>query len=378
VDWLPQLLHWAQQVIAQGQALWTAITAGQSLVVLRILGGLFGLVLMLRAFRRFRRHDIKRSEFLLVIVLGLGVILVAAAPGVVTIFVQMMALQNKQFGRIIALLVLSQMLVWLLLLEQRGKSARQARQFDLLVRQLAREMFLREEAHHEIHSAVAVVVPALNEAENLRVLLPHMPHDVCGYSTSVIVVDDGSTDDTVEVARAAGALVARNPINRGGGAALRLGFDLALAARAEVIVTMDADGQHLPEELDRLVAPVASNHLDFVIGSRILGHRDRDSLVRSIGIRVFSLVINVLTGLHITDSSSGYRAFRAAALSKLLLTQDQFHTAEAIIDASKRKLRIGEVPITVRRRYSGTSKKGRNLSYGANYSKSVIKTWLRD
>lgn len=378
MNWLSQMLQQIQQAPSWWSSVWPLITSGQSLIVLRVIGGLFGLGLMARAFRHFRKHEIRRAEFLFTVIVGIGAIAVVIDPDLVTVLVQMLALQDKQFGRLIALLVLSQMVMWLLYLGQRASATRQSRQFDLLVRRLAQQTFLRDEAHEQVAAAIAIIIPALNEAENLEALLPRMPKDVLGLPVSVIVIDDGSMDDTVGAAHAGGALVARNPINRGGGAALRLGFDLAVASGAEVIVTMDADGQHLPEELERLVVPILNDRYDFVIGSRVLGTRERDSRVRALGVHVFSTVINVLTGLHVTDSSSGYRALRSDAVKKLLLMQDQFHTAEAIIDASKRGLRIGEVPITIRRRYAGVSKKGKNLSYGANYSRSVVKSWLRD
>ncbi len=378
MGWFAQLPHAVQQAPEWWQALWLLVTTSRSLIVLRLVGGLFGLGLVVRAFQRFRKREMRRVEFLLTIAFGVVIAAIAINPDLATALGQMLALQNKQYGRLIALLILSQMALWLLFMGQRAVSARQSRQFDLLVRRLAQQTFMSEEAHADIRSSITVIIPALNEAENLRALLPRMPQAVRGSPVAVIVVDDGSADDTVAVAHSAGAMVARNPINRGGGAALRLGFDLAIENRAAVIVTMDADGQHLPEELERLVAPILDHQLDFVIGSRVLGEWERDSRVRALGVHVFSFTINTLTGLRITDSSSGYRAFSGDAVKKLLLTQDQFHTAEAIIDGAKRGLRIGEVPITIRRRLLGESKKGKSVTYGANYSRSVVNTWLRD
>ncbi len=168
-----------------------------------------------------------------------------------------------------------------------------------------------------------------------------------------------------------------NPINRGGGAALRLGYDIAKAARAKIIVTMDGDGQHLPEEIQNLVEPILNNEADFVIGSRVLGKHERDNIVRWVGIHTFNLIINLLAGTRITDCSNGFRAFRVDSLQKVLLLQDQFHTAELIIDAARKGIRIREVPVTVLRRFSGQSRKGKNWKYGFNFSKTVLKTWLR-
>jgi glycosyltransferase involved in cell wall biosynthesis len=150
-----------------------------------------------------------------------------------------------------------------------------------------------------------------------------------------------------------------------------------MSAGAKYIVTMDADGQHLPEEIEVLVTELLKNNLDIVIGSRVLGKREKDNMLRWVGVNFFNFVINLLAGTRITDCSSGFRVFRMESLKNILLVQDQFHTAELIIDAAKKGLRIGEAPVTILRRYSGESKKGRNLSYGLNFSKTILKSWLR-
>lgn len=348
-----------------------------SLVLLRVVGGLLGVWLVIGAFRRFRRHVLKRGEYLLFTALGVGVLAVVASPDLVNTLAGMFALQDKQFGRLITLLILSNMALWVIVIGLRGKDGRRGLQFDLLVRSLARSQFEQAQGYGVVRTITAIM-PALNEAENLQYVLPRVPATACGTPLGALVVDDGSRDDTAEVARQAGVAVISNPYPRGGGAALRLGYDVARQGGARIVVTMDADGQHLPEEIEGLVAPIIEGKYDFVIGSRVLGRRERDSIVRLAGIHFFNFLINLLAGTHITDCSSGFRAFRVDVLDKVLLLQDQFHTAELIIHAARRGVRIGEAPITVLRRHSGTSKKGKNLSYGVNFSKTVISTWLRD
>jgi glycosyltransferase involved in cell wall biosynthesis len=288
----------------------------------------------------------------------------------------MFALEGKQFGRLITLLIFSNFLLWAIILGLRSKNDKKSADIDLLVRHLTKKQFLKEFQLDEINE-IMVIIPALNEAENLAQILPRIPEKVNGRPLGVLVVDDMSMDNTIAVVKKHGQLVAKNLINRGGGAALRAGYDIAIEGGAKIVVTMDGDGQHLPEEIERLVVPILEDRLDIVIGSRALGKREKDSVVRWIGIHIFNFIINFLSGTHITDCSSGFRAFRVDSLQKVLLFQDQFHTAELIIDASKRGLRIGEVPITVLRRLSGESKKGKDLSYGLNFSKTVWKTWLR-
>jgi glycosyltransferase involved in cell wall biosynthesis len=250
-------------------------------------------------------------------------------------------------------------------------------QFDLLVRELGAAEFRRSHPEAVPLPSVVVVIPAYQEADNIGVVLEAMPRSVCGRQLATVVIDDGSQDATVELARKAGALAVRSPVNRGGGAALRMGFDIARAHGAEIVVTMDADGQHLPTEIERLVAPITDGSMDFVIGSRILGRREKDSLIRYLGIHVFNAVIRLLTAVKITDCSNGFRAFRVSELSRVQLRQDQFHASELIIDAAKKGIRIGEAPVTVKRRLSGESKKGRNWRYGLGFARTILKTWWR-
>jgi hypothetical protein len=347
------------------------------LVLLRMVGVLFGAGLTVWAFRRYRDRIFRRREFLFMVLLGIGLIVISIQPGSVDVLAQMFALKNKQFGRLIALLILSNFLVWLLVLGLRHRDDRKAGQIDIVLRRLALDRF-REEGGFRHVRPVTVVMPALNEAENLAVILPRMPSSVHCRALGVLVVDDGSTDDTGDVVRSSGFGAVSSLVHIGQGAALRLGYDIAAAGGAEIVITMDADGQHLPEEIEQIVAPLLDEGLDMVIGSRRLGAHERDSIIRSIGLRIFNWVINILAGARITDCSSNFRSFRIEALRAVLLRQDQYQTAEVIIDATRRGLRIGEVPITILRRHSGASKKGRNLLYGWAFSKTVLGTWLRD
>jgi hypothetical protein len=140
---------------------------------------------------------------------------------------------------------------------------------------------------------------------------------------------------------------------------------------------MDADNQHLPEEIEKLVAPILNNDYDLVIGSRVLGESFKSSLMRDTGINLFTKAINIVTGTRLTDCSSGFRAFNVNKISSLNLREDQFQTAEVIVEAAKKGLRIGEVPITIVKRKHGTSKKGRDIKYGLFFAKTILKSWWR-
>jgi glycosyltransferase involved in cell wall biosynthesis len=222
------------------------------------------------------------------------------------------------------------------------------------------------------------VIPAYEEAEALPGLLRRIPDAVwCGIPVAALVVDDGSRDGTAGVARANGARVVSHATNLGGGAALATGFALAVAEGARAVVTMDADGQHLPEEMPALLEPVLDGRAGLAVGSRALGSADPNAFARELGIAVFNRLISVLTGSRITDCSNGYRAMRTDVIPQLDLRQRQFHTSEFLIQAIARGIEVVEVPVTVVARTHGATKKPRALRYGFGFARAIIGTWAR-
>lgn len=224
---------------------------------------------------------------------------------------------------------------------------------------------------------VAVVIAAYNEAGSIMWVLEALPPAVCGLEVLVIVVDDGSADETAEFAEKAGALVVRHPTNLGQGDALRTGFAVALALGATVVVTMDADGQHDPEELPALVSPVAADEADYVQGSRFLGRYDDARGARHAGIVGFTALINLLARTRITDCTNGFRAIRGTGLARMVLIEDRFSASEIIIQAAAHGLRIREVPVHVRSRDAGESKKPKGLRYPLGYLGVILRSSAR-
>ena len=190
-------------------------------------------------------------------------------------------------------------------------------------------------------------------------------------------MDDGSRDGTEEVAAAHGAVVARHVVNRGGGAALRTGYRLMVDSEAVMVVTLDADGQHLPAEMPILVQPVLDGEVDVAHGSRVLGHAEENHFAREMGIVFFNRLVSFITRTHVTDCSNGYRAVRTSALPQLVLKQEQFHTSEFMIEAIKRGVPAKEVPVTVEQRLHGSSKKPAVFRYGVGFTNAIMRTWLR-
>lgn len=222
---------------------------------------------------------------------------------------------------------------------------------------------------------LGVVMAALNEAETIGDVVRSIPAEVCGLQTECLVVDDGSTDGTAEAARDAGALVCRLGVNLGQGLALRAGYRLASARGALYIATMDADGQFDAGELERLVAPLAAGRADMVNGSRRLGRSETTDRLRAAGVVAFGTLVSILTGTRITDPANGFRAFIPEVPQRVPLRQAQYQTSELLMGALGLGYRVTEVPVTVRARAAGHSKKGSNVLYGYRFGRVVLTTW---
>jgi hypothetical protein len=226
---------------------------------------------------------------------------------------------------------------------------------------------------------VVVVIAAYNEGGSLPQVLAEMPDSVCGLPRDVLVVDDGSTDDTAEVAAAEKhAYVVGCSMNRGQGAALRLGYRIAREHGADYIITTDADGQYDVGDFPVVLSPILQGRADFVTGSRRLGRQHTQDRFRRVGVHVFAWVISALVGRRLTDTSFGLRAMRADLTGAVTLNQPQYQSSELLIGVVSHGFRVLEVPGTMHRRTAGSTRKGSNLLYGTRYAKVALGTWWRE
>ncbi len=250
---------------------------------------------------------------------------------------------------------------------------------DQAIDDAAAKGFLAEAGEAGEHlPPVAIVIAAYNEQGVIGSVVDALPGTICGLATRAVVVSDGSKDETVSEARTHGALVADVTVNRGQGAALRLGYRLAREGGAQYIVTTDADGQYNPAEMEHVLAPVVAGQADFVTGSRKLGSQETKDPVRRLGTWLFAVTISALTGERITDTSFGLRAMRAEVTGAVRLEQPQYQSAELLIAVLSRGFRVAEVPATIHKRQVGESKKGHNAIYGLRYAGVVAGTWWRE
>ena len=354
--------------MAQASILPTELTA------LRSAGLLVAVAIV--AYALLRRHSLRNVDVLILLAAGVGLAIVSGTE-ITDKLLSAFSFEKGNGGRILGLAVFAIFVLFLLILRALSQAARNSRQLSAVLEGLAWEEFRQADLPARFRDRVAILVPAYNEAENIGHVLDLIPAEVCGVRTAVLVVDDGSRDGTGDVAAEHGAIVARHVINRGGGAALRTGYRLMVDSGAEIVVTLDADGQHLPSEMERLVKPVLDGEVDVAHGSRVLGQADRNHFARELGIVFFNRLVSLITRTHVTDCSNGYRAVRTTVLPQLVLRQEQFHTSEFMIEAIKRGIPAKEVPITVERRLHGHSKKPAVVRYGLGFANAIVRTWLR-
>jgi len=217
---------------------------------------------------------------------------------------------------------------------------------------------------------ILVCIPAFNEAKTIAEVIMKSKK----YADTVIVYDDGSTDDTYEVANSAGATVIRNPENKGYGVAIRSLFQAAKEQNADIMVTLDSDGQHNPDQIPQLIEPLLKQRIDMVIGSRFLDSNDKEKVprYRSFGIKTITKLTQAASYSGITDSQSGFRAYNKNALSKINLFEDGMAVSiEILLRAKEKKLLSTEVPITINYDVKDTSTHN-PISHGVGVLYSVL------
>lgn len=245
--------------------------------------------------------------------------------------------------------------------------------------EIARQDF--EARHPDLTlSPVVALICAYEEEDNLGDVLARVPRTCCGLEVTPLVVVDGGEDATDRVAKEGGAVTFVFPTNLGHGVALRVGYELCVSGGAQYVVTLDADGQNDPAEMETMLRPLVEDEADFVVASRRLGVDETADRYRRLGVVWFSWLMNSLMGSRLTDTSNGYRALRVSMLADVAgrLEQDQYQTAELLITSMSRGWRVTERPTVWHERASGQSKKGGNFIYGFRYAAVVLRTWRRE
>lgn len=251
------------------------------------------------------------------------------------------------------------------------------RALDELIDSLALDEFAAAHGSPELPE-VAVVVAAYHERDNIGAVVTSVPALICGLPAACVVVVDGDEDGTAAIVREAGHFAVVAPLNRGQGAALRLGYRVARTFGARYLVTADGDGQADPSDLATVLGPVVDGDADFVNGSRRLGRTEHADPVRNLGVVVYGAIISALLGTRVTDTANPIRAMRADLPAHLSLEEPQYQASELLMAAVASGARFTERPVTMRKRATGRSQKGGNLAYGLRYGRVVARVAWRE
>ena len=213
-----------------------------------------------------------------------------------------------------------------------------------------------------------VCIPAYNEEIKINdVVKKSLP-----YADKVIVCDDGSTDDTAALAKKAGAIVISHEKNQGYGATISTLFDYCRKNNAEIMVTLDGDGQHNPDQIPDLISVIIKHNVDVVIGSRSLKDDKNLPSYRKTGIKIITSTINSATNLKVTDSQSGFRAYSKEAINLIRPTESGMAVStEILVKISNNGLSMAEVPITVS--YIGDTSTEHPVTHGTHVIGSTLK-----
>ena len=219
---------------------------------------------------------------------------------------------------------------------------------------------------------VVAVIPCYNTAPHIAgVVTKSLP-----YVDQVIVVDDGSTDDTAAIARAAGAVVMTNGHNRGYGEAIQSCFKKAQAVDADILVILDGDGQHDPDYIPEILKPIKENNADISIGSRFLTTNCTTPFHRHIGINIITILWNIGSKVTVTDSQSGFRAYNKNVLNTICLTEGGMGASIEVLEIARRKgLNMVEVPISCR--YFSSSITLKSITHGLSVAFSTMRIRLK-
>jgi glycosyltransferase involved in cell wall biosynthesis len=202
---------------------------------------------------------------------------------------------------------------------------------------------------------ILVITPAYNEEGSVGKVVDEVRHHL--HEVDSLVVNDGSTDLTSLKARTSGAIVLDLPFNLGIGGAMQAGYKYAFEKGYEIAIQVDGDGQHDPKEIPKLLKALGEKEVDMVIGSRFIGDsKFKSSMMRRVGISIFSKVISLIVGQKITDPTSGFRAGNRKAIQLFAFDYPQdYPEPEVLVLLHKCGLEMAEVPIVMNERYAGES-----------------------
>lgn len=231
--------------------------------------------------------------------------------------------------------------------------------------------------NNSTYEKLVVLIPAFNEEELIGKTITDIPRKILGIKTvEVLVVDDGSSDKTVEIAMNAGAdKVVSLGKNMGVASAFMTGVRNAISMKADLVVTLDADGQFPPKQVSEIIIPILNNQYDMVSGARFTKDIPKDyPKTKLIGNKLFSKMVSMVVGQKFQDTQTGFRAYNRSALLNISIISEYNFAQEVVIDLTFKKFRLGEIPVKVLFDKNRKSRIVRNIF---SYSSKVLSTIIR-
>lgn len=214
-------------------------------------------------------------------------------------------------------------------------------------------------------------------AYNVEQFIGEVVRQVSQFVDQVVVVNDGSTDNTAQVAQAAGALIVSHHNRQGYGGSIKTCFEAAKTNAADILVTLDGDAQHNPDEIQKVVAPILTDRADIVIGSRFLSSQGNMPGYRGFGIRLITFLFNFGSKVRVSDAQSGFRAYSRRVLNAISTSEVGMSVSvETLIKARASGFRIKEIPISCR--YHSNSSSINPITHGLGVALSVVKQRIRN
>lgn len=347
----------------------------------RIFGLCVAVILFFFSFIKLRNYDFPKSISLFLILFSILIFIFSLNPKVINIFIYYFEDFNKPLGRIIIILIIFFIVLVFFILRSFNDLNNKISELKLNFEYNLDYSKILNVNKNKILNSYVILIPSYNEEKNLKILIKKIPKKIYNKRIFTIIINDGSTDRTEEIIKntfkKSNMLSIKNNTNLGGGESLRKGFEfLKKIGFKGNLITMDADCQHDPNEIKNLLYPIIKNDFDITLGSRVKGMHQATSKTRLIGIYFFSNLFSILFGKKFTDISNGFRAMKFEKIKKIHFYEKQYHTCEFLIKCLKNNLKIKEVGVSVKKRYSGISKKGNNLFYGFNFFKVLTYSFL--
>lgn len=278
------------------------------------------------------------------------VISISLNPNILDSLINSTGLDNRaQF-----LLIISVGIIIYILYSQTVKNRNISGDFHLLIRKTAVDNFRREfKDIIKEQIDVLIVITAKNEEKTIGKVIDSIKSLKLSFSYKVLVVNDGSSDDTEKISRSKNVLVVNHIFNLGIGAATKTGFYVAKLLKPKIIVNIDADGQHDPRFIPQMVSKIRDEGIDMVYGSRFYNNTEyKTSAVRFVGNKFYTKLVNQITGLSLTDVNTGYRAISFDKLDSIFFLSETNFAIELAIRAAKNGLNITEIPtLSISRAY---------------------------